>query len=71
MLAGGKVQRGAAFGKTNANGTEVIEDQVDHGHLFHTYLQAVGVESQGSFDIDGREMPIADPARHPIRNILV
>ena len=69
-LAGGRVQRGAVFGKTNANGTAVEEGQVDHGQLFHTYLQAVGLESSGSFDIDGRDVPMADPAAHPITEIL-
>ena len=40
-----------------------MEDgEVDHGALFHTYLEAVGVDSTGSFVIDGRKMPMADPA---------
>ncbi len=68
--AGCRMPRGAVFGATNANGTEVTDRQVDHGNLFHTYLQAVGVDSTGSFDIDGREMPIADPASNPIEGLL-
>ena len=71
MMGGAKVQPGAIIGKTNANGTEVIDREVDHGNLFHTYLQAVGVESTGSFDIDGRPMPIADPASEPISELIV
>ena len=70
VLAGGKIQRGAAYGKTNARGTEVVDGQVDSAALFHTYLQAVGVDSSDSFEIDGREMPIADPAAKAIRPIL-
>jgi uncharacterized protein (DUF1501 family) len=69
-LAGGRVARGAAFGATNADGTAVEEGQVDHGELFHTYLQAVGVDSHGSFAIDGRELPIADPAVSAAEEIL-
>ena len=61
-LAGCRIPRGVAYGKTNANGTAVEDGQVDHGSLFHTYLQATGVDSSGSFDIDGRDMPIADPS---------
>jgi hypothetical protein len=43
---------------------------VDHGHLFHTYLRAVGVKSGGQFTINDRPTPIADPARAPIEEIL-
>lgn len=69
-LGGGAIARGAAHGKTNAEGTEVIDGQVDHASLFHTYMQAVGVDSSDSFDIDGRQLPIADPASEPVHEIL-
>lgn len=69
-VAGGRMPRGHVFGATNANGTEVVDGQVDHGSLFHTYLQAVGVDSTGNFSIDGRELPIADPAAKPIPGLL-
>ena len=69
-VAGGKVHRGVAYGKTNAKGTEVVDGQVDHANLFHTYLQAVGVDSTDSFEIEGRDVPIADPASKMIRPIL-
>jgi hypothetical protein len=69
-LAGCRIPRGAAYGTTNADGTEVTDKQVDHGALFHTYLQAAGVDSTASFDIDGRMMPIADPAAAPIDELL-
>jgi hypothetical protein len=70
VLAGGRVARGAAYGETNANGTEVTKGQVDHANLFHTYLQAVQVDSTGSFDIDGRQLPLADPASAGIPDVL-
>jgi hypothetical protein len=69
-LAGCRIPGGAAYGSTNADGTEVTDKQVDHGALFHTYLQAAGVDSTASFDIDGRMMPIADPAAAPIEELL-
>ncbi len=69
-LAGCRIPRGVAYGKTNANGTEVVDGQVDHGSLFHTYLQATGVDSSGSFDIDGRDMPIADPSSAAVAQLL-
>lgn len=71
VVAGGAgIQRGAVYGKTNDNGTEVTDGQVNCGDLFHTYLRAVGLDSSGSFDIGGRPMLMADPATSPIRAIL-
>lgn len=69
-VGGAKVQPGAVIGKTNENGTKVIDREVDHGHLFHTYLEAVGVDSTGSFDIGGREQPMADPSRESISELI-
>ena len=70
-LGGCGVHNGAAYGKTNENGTKVIEGEVNHTHLFHTYLSAVGVEPTGTFDIDGRDILRADPEGHAIEDILV
>jgi hypothetical protein len=69
-MAGARVPRGAVHGKTSADGTAVEDGQVDHGELFHTYLEAVGVDSTGSFVIDGRPMPIADPAVSAVSDLL-
>lgn len=69
-LAGCRIPRGAVYGKTNADGTAVEDGEVDHGALFHTYLQAAGVDSTGSFDIDGRAMPIADPSASAVLQLL-
>ena len=69
-LAGCRIPRGAAYGKTNADGTAVVDGQVDHGGLFHTYLEAVGVDSTGTFVIDGRKMPLADPAAQAVSKLL-
>lgn len=69
-LAGGSLPRGAAHGKTNANGTAVEAGQCDHGNLFHTYLAAIGLDSSGTFNIDGREVPMADPALGPIKELV-
>src|SRR5215207_4246974 len=40
-VGGAGIQPGAVIGKTNANGTAVTDREVDHRHLFHTYLRAV------------------------------
>lgn len=70
LLGGARVHPGAVIGKTNDNGTAVADRQVDHAHLFHTYLQAVGVDSTGTFDVGGRPTPIADPAAASIKELL-
>lgn len=69
-LGGCRIQKGAVIGKTNAEGTAVSEREVDHSHLFHTYLQAVGLDSANTFDINGRPMPVADPAASAIKELL-
>ena len=70
-LGGAGIQRGIVVGKTNDTGTEVTDRQVDTGDLFHTYLSALGVKSEGSFIIAGQKMPMADPANKPIKELLV
>jgi hypothetical protein len=69
-LGGAGIQKGIVVGKTNDKGTEVTERQVDTGDLFHTYLSALGVKSDGSFMIAGQKMPMADPAHKPIKELL-
>ena len=69
-LGGAGIQPGAVIGKTNKNGTAVVEREVDHSHLFHTYLQAVGVDSTDVFQVGGRPMLIADPQGEAIQELL-
>ncbi|MDA1039520.1 MAG: DUF1501 domain-containing protein [Planctomycetota bacterium] len=70
VLGGAGIQPGAIIGRTNANGTAVEDRKVDHGHVFHTILRAIGVNSSGDFDVAGRSHPIADPAKGPIDELL-
>jgi len=69
-LAGCGIQTGAVIGKTNKNGTAVADHEVDHGRLFHTFLQAVGIDSSSHFAVGGRPIPVADPAASPIEELL-
>lgn len=70
LVGGCGIQPGAIIGKTNENGTQVTDRVVDHGHLFHTILQAVKVDSTGEFTVGSRKFPIADPAKEPIKELL-
>ena len=69
-LAGAGVKGGAVVGKTNANGTAVTDREVYSGHLWHTYLQAVGLDSTKNFYPNERPVPIADPKASAITEIL-
>jgi uncharacterized protein (DUF1501 family) len=69
-LGGAGIKPGAVIGKTNDNGTEVTERSVDHGHLFHTILRGVGIDSKAEFNIAGRAVPIADPAKGAITELI-
>jgi hypothetical protein len=70
-LAGAGVRGGAVVGKTNATGTAVTDREVWSGHLFHTYMKAVGVDSTKNFYPNERPVPIADPKAAAIDEILV
>lgn len=70
-LAGARIQPGAVIGKTNDKGTAVADREVHHGHLFHTYLQAVGVDSTAPIQVDGKPTPVADPSVQVIKELLV
>jgi uncharacterized protein (DUF1501 family) len=70
VMAGAGIKGGALVGKTNTNGTAVTEREVYSGHLFHTYLQAVGLDSTKSFYPNERPVPIADPKTAAIKEIL-
>lgn len=69
-LAGAGIRPGIVHGKTNANGTAVVDGQVHAGHLFHTYLRAVGLDPSDPFDVNGRAIQIADPAASAIPGLL-
>jgi hypothetical protein len=69
-MAGCGVKQGLVYGATNDTGTEVTEDPVSHGDLFHTYLQALGIDSHMDYHLDGQTAPVADPEAKPIKALL-
>ncbi len=70
-LGGLGIKTGNVVGATNHNGTEVSDREVDGGHLFHTYLHAVGIDPLvDDFFVNGRDVQIADPAAGPINELL-
>ena len=69
-LAGAGIKPGNVVGKTNANGTEVVDRQVGGADLFHTYLSAVGMNPTDSIEVDGRSVLLADPEGKAIKELL-
>lgn len=69
-LSGCGLHAGAVVGKTNDNGTEVVDRQVDGRHLFHTYLRALGLNPTENYDLAERPIPIADPSASAIDELL-
>lgn len=69
-IGGCGIVPGAVIGKTNDKGTAVADREVDAGHLFHTYFQALGLDTSGDHQLDGRSVPIGDPAAAPIKELL-
>ncbi len=69
-MAGCGVKPGVVYGATNDNGTEVKDETVKLGDLFHTYLRALGIDSRMAYKIGGQTNPVADPAARPIDALL-
>ncbi len=69
-LGGAGIKGGAVVGKTNDNGTQVIDREVNGGHLFHTYYRAVGLDPTKAFWHNGRPFHKADPKTDAITEIL-
>lgn len=69
-MAGCGVKPGVVYGSTNDTGTEVKDNPVKLGDLFHTYLRALGIDSRMKYEIDGQTNPVADPAAKPLDAVL-
>lgn len=69
-LAGCGIKGGACVGRTNDNGTAVVDRQVNGGHLFHTYFRALGLDPRRNHYHDGRPIPMADPQADAITELL-
>ncbi|MEE3371239.1 MAG: DUF1501 domain-containing protein [Planctomycetota bacterium] len=69
-LGGCGIKPGMIVGKTNDQGTEVTDREVDGGHLFHTYFQALGLDTTRPHEKPGNPVPIGDPAMASIDELL-
>jgi len=70
-MAGCGIQQGAVIGETTADGTDVAGEPHDIGHLFHTWYQALGIDSETAEFYNGKQpLPIAHDDMGPIRSLL-
>jgi uncharacterized protein (DUF1501 family) len=69
-MAGCGVRGGTVVGRTNDNGTQVVDRQVHGGHLFHTYFRALGLDPTRNHYYQGRPIPMADPQATAINEVL-
>jgi hypothetical protein len=69
-MTGCGIKPGVVYGKTNADGTQVADGEVNAGHLFHTYLRALGLNPKERHEVGGQRLPIGDPAFGPIQEVL-
>jgi len=69
-VAGCGIQPGGVVGATNKDGTEISDRKTSAADLFHTYLEAVGLDPTSEWDIGGRTVPLADPTGSSISELL-
>ena len=70
-MTGTGIKQGAIIGSTNDDGTWVTSEPHDIGHFFHTWFNALGIDSEHTEYInDGQPLPIADEECSPIRELL-
>jgi hypothetical protein len=71
VMAGCGSRRGTAVGQTDAEGTYVTTEELDIGHMFHTWFQLLGIDPrQTEYDNGGQPLPIAHEGCHAVTELL-
>jgi hypothetical protein len=70
-MAGTGLKRGVVVGKTNDKGTWVASEELDIGHMFHTWFRALGVDPDlTQYDNKGQPLPLAHEDCQPVKELL-
>jgi hypothetical protein len=70
-MTGCGVQHGVVVGKTLDNGTDVATEPFDIGHMFHTWFQALGIDSKKTEYMNNTQpLPIAHDDMQPVKELL-
>lgn len=71
VMAGTGIKRGLVVGATNDNGTYVSTEPYDIGHMFHTWFQALGIDTtKVEYDNNGQPLPVAHEGCHAVKELL-
>jgi uncharacterized protein (DUF1501 family) len=71
VMAGCGLKRGVVVGQTNDRGTYVTTEELDIGHLFHTWFRALGIDPTTThYDNHGQPLPIAHEECHAVDEVL-
>lgn len=66
-MSGYGTRRGTVLCSTNAEGTYVTGEELDIGHLFHTWFRLLGIDpAHTESDNDGQPLAIAHEGCHPV-----
>ena len=70
-MAGCGVRPGQVVGATDAKGTAVATEELDIGHMFHTWFRALGIDPVTTeYDNHGQPLPIAHEGCHAVEPLL-
>ncbi len=70
-MAGTGLKHGVVVGKTNDKGTWVASEELDIGHLFHTWFRALGVDpTTTEYDNNGQPLPLAHEDCKAVKELL-
>jgi hypothetical protein len=69
-LAGCGILGGAAVGKTNDLGTEIVERMVTPANLHHTYYRALGIDARKTYTVGSRPVYLADESAEAIGELF-
>jgi hypothetical protein len=69
-LAGCGVPGGAVVGKTNAEGTAVVDRRVTPAHLHHTYYRLLGIDTSKRYYQGSRPVYLADENAEGIKELV-
>jgi hypothetical protein len=71
IMGGCGLKKGVVYGKTNELGTFVADGQIDIGHMFHTWFQALGVNAaKAEYDNNGQPLPVAHEECEAVKELL-
>jgi hypothetical protein len=71
VMGGCGIKRGVVVGATNDLGTFVTTEELDIGHMFHTWFKALGIDpAQTEYDNGGQPLPIAHDGCHEVKELL-